>query len=317
MEVSPWKRASVARSLAVSLGLEWKLPDHKTASLCVQKPLAHSWQVRPLIHALFRKDSCLKGRRTAPSKWLASLQFRDRLAGGKEIGIHRRHSSDFGKGVHWKACQRSSSKFWSLHGLREWRWDMSTNLNSFWIYWLHTLWIKWTDRSCMATLSCHRWIRIDRYQVVELSDRLHTLLLLPWLQANRWKEVHGDPWGRKRSLKSLLRAECWSFCTCAFRYRDCLYDKTMAEVACLFWCSIYVLPQCKWLVRPCIYSVRMLWLASIRFCFLSAFLFCFRSLAWDWWKNWTRNKELNWSSLKVYWRKDNCEEVCQISSPRH
>ena len=54
---------------------------------------------------------------------LASLQLRDRLAGGKEIGIHRRYSSDFGKGVHWKACQQSSSKFWSLqlHGLREWR----------------------------------------------------------------------------------------------------------------------------------------------------------------------------------------------------
>ena len=43
-------------------------PQFKTAWLRVQKPLAHSWQVRPLIHALFRKDSCLKGRGTAPSK---------------------------------------------------------------------------------------------------------------------------------------------------------------------------------------------------------------------------------------------------------
>ena len=62
MEVSPGKRASVLRSFAVSLGLEWKLPDHKTAWLRVQMPLAHSWQVRPLIHALFRKDSCLSER---------------------------------------------------------------------------------------------------------------------------------------------------------------------------------------------------------------------------------------------------------------
>ena len=62
MEVSPWKRASVVRSFAVSLGLERKLPDHKTAWLRVQMPLAHSWQVRQLIHALFRKDSCLSER---------------------------------------------------------------------------------------------------------------------------------------------------------------------------------------------------------------------------------------------------------------
>ena len=127
MEVSPWKPASVVRSFAVALTSQPQ--DGKAAH--VQMPLAHSWQVRPLIHALFRKDSCLKGRRTAASKWLASLQLHDRLA-GEEIGIHRRHSSDFGKGVHWKACRRSSSKFWSLHGLREWRWGMSTNLNSFW-----------------------------------------------------------------------------------------------------------------------------------------------------------------------------------------
>ena len=54
-----------------------------------------------------------------PSKWLASLQLRDRLAGEKKLGFIGGTAQNSGKGVHWKVCQRSSSKFWSLHGLRE------------------------------------------------------------------------------------------------------------------------------------------------------------------------------------------------------
>ena len=64
MEVTSLKASQCCEVGYVSpfrlIGLEWKLPDRK--KLRVQMPLEHSWQVRPLIHALFKKESCLSER---------------------------------------------------------------------------------------------------------------------------------------------------------------------------------------------------------------------------------------------------------------
>ena len=40
---------------------------------------------------------------------------------------------------------------------------------------------------------------LTQNQVVELSDRLYTIFLLPWLQANKWKEVHEEE--AKKNIK--------------------------------------------------------------------------------------------------------------------
>ena len=90
------------------------------------------------------------------------------------------------------------------------------------------------------------------------------------------EQMEGGLRGSMRKKEILLWAECWSLCTYASRYRDCLYDKTMTEVACLFWCSIYVLPLFKWLVRPLhIFLTYIVISINSFFCFLSAFLFVF------------------------------------------
>ena len=179
------------------------------------------------------------------------------------------------------------------------------------------------DEICPQTSTLSEFIDCTPYGLIEQTGAAwpHYTCKLPPLNQNRsissrrveWQasyppsspmdssdQMEGGPRGsmrKKEIIKEPASSRVLNFMYMCIEISDCLYDKTMTEVACLFWCSIYVLPLCKWLVRPCIYSARMLWLASIRFCFLSAFLFCFRSLAWDWWKNWTRNKELNWSSL--------------------
>ena len=178
------------RSFAVSLGLEWKLPDHKTVWRRVQMPLAHSWQVRPLIHALFRKDSCLSERTSNGSfevagvssiAWLTCWRKRNWDSSEVQLKLRERSSLESLSAILFQVLVPARIERVAMRNVHKPQGIFLT---------AHPVGCNRPELHAGPHQAATA--QSESSKVVELSDRLHTLLL-PWLQANRWKEVRGDP----------------------------------------------------------------------------------------------------------------------------
>ena len=266
------------------------------ASKCLQCKRNHGRSGRSFTCSSERTAAQAKVCRTVASKWPASLQVRDWHAGGEEIRIHRGHSSDFRKGVHWNSVSDPLPSFGPCTdcGNGDEKCPHTSTLSGFFDC---TPWcMDSTDRGRAAWPHQAATCQSESSRRVE-QQALFSLAFLSY--GFKLTDGRTSIWGRKRALKSLLWGECWSLCIRVIEILGLfiLQNNDRSRMSVLVF--NYILPLVQSLVRPYIIIFSTHIVISINSFLFSFCIFVLFSLAWDWRKKWTWNRELNWSSVSV------------------